>query len=75
MASLKSNVFTSPLSLFICIHFAVDFTNITRAAFTHADHKSAKNTVKPSVVFALLGSTCIKAAHRMLMKLTPGPRG
>jgi len=29
-----------------------------------------KNTVKPSVVFALLGSALVKAAHRTLMKLT-----
>jgi len=31
----------------------------------------AKNTVKPSVFFALLGSFGIKTAHKMLVKLTP----
>jgi len=25
-----------------------------------------------TVIFALLGSTCLKAAHKILMKLTPG---
>jgi len=52
----------------------VDFTNILRAAFASADPKSAKKTVKLSVFFVLLGSACAKAAHRMLMKLTPGGR-
>jgi len=33
--------------------------------------KSEKKTVKLSVFFALLGSARIKAACRMLMKLTP----
>ncbi len=36
----------------------------------HADPKSAKKTVKLSFFFVLLGSACVKAAHRMLMKLT-----
>jgi hypothetical protein len=34
------------------------------------DPESAKKTVKLSVFFALLGSAHLKAAHRMLMKLT-----
>jgi len=37
-----------------------------------ADAKSAKNAVKLSVFFALLESAHVKAAHKMLMKLTPG---
>jgi hypothetical protein len=37
----------------------------------HADPKSAKNTVKQSVSFALLGSALLKAKHKMLVKLTP----
>jgi len=48
----------------------VNFINILRAAFLHTDPKSAKNTVKQSVFFALLGSPNAKAAHKMLMKLT-----
>jgi len=37
-------------------------------------HRSQKhkNTVKSVVPFALLGSTCLKAAHKILVKLTPG---
>ena len=34
--------------------------------------KPQKKTVKLRSFFTLLGSTCIKAAHRMLVKLTPG---
>ena len=34
--------------------------------------KKCKNIVKPSAFFALLGSVQSKAAHRMLMKSTPG---
>jgi len=47
----------------------VNFINALRATFTHADPKSAKKTVKLSVVFTLLGSAHVKAAHRTLMKL------
>ena len=46
----------------------VNFTNILRAAFTHTDPKSAK---KDSFI-GLLGSARVKAARRMLLKLTPG---
>ena len=53
-----------------CYSSGVNFTNILQAAFTHADPKSAKKTVKLSSFFALLGSACVKAAHRMLVKLT-----
>jgi len=37
-------------------------------------HKSlkGKKTVKSSVFFALLGSACVKDAHKMLVKLTWG---
>jgi len=38
----------------------VDFTNFLCAAFMRADPKSAKNTVKQSVFFALLGSVLVK---------------
>jgi hypothetical protein len=36
------------------------------------DLKSAKNAVKPSVFYALLRSAHVKAAHKMLVKSTPG---
>ena len=49
----------------------VNFTNILQAAFTRADPKSAKKTVKLSSFFALFGSGHIKAARKMLVKLTP----
>ena len=49
----------------------LNFINVLRADFTHADPKSAKKTVKSSSFFALSGSASIKAARRMLVKLTP----
>ena len=48
----------------------VNFTNVLQAAFTRADPKSAKKTVKLSCFFALLGSARVKAARRMLVKLS-----
>jgi len=50
----------------------VNFINVLRAAFAHADTRSIKNAVKSSVSFNLLGSAHIKAARRTLMNLTPG---
>jgi len=50
----------------------INFTNILHAAFTYADLKSTKNKVKLSVLYVLLGSACVKAAHKMLVKSTPG---
>ena len=51
----------------------VNFTNILQAAFMHADPKSAIKLLNLTVFFALLGSAHVKAAHRTLVKLTPGP--
>jgi hypothetical protein len=48
----------------------VNFINVLRAAFTRADPKSTKKTVKLSNFCAFLGSARIKAVFRMLMKLT-----
>ncbi len=48
----------------------VNFINILHVAFTRADPKSAKKTVKFSVFFALSGYRCVKATTKMLMKLT-----
>jgi len=45
----------------------VNFTNILMAAFMRADPKDAKKTVGLTALFALLGSTHIKAARIMLM--------
>ena len=50
----------------------VNFTKVLKAAFTPADPESAKKTVKLSSFFALLGSSSVKAASKMLVKLTPG---
>jgi len=45
------------------------------AAFTLVDHKSAKMRNDLTVIFALLGYTCIKIAHKTMMKLTPAAEG
>ena len=55
----------------ITVQLGVDFTNILRAAFTIADPKSTKKLLDLTVFFALLVSAGVKAARRMLMKLTP----
>ena len=49
----------------------VNFTNVLRTALTHADPKSANKLLNLTVFFALLGFVGVKAAHRMLLKLTP----
>jgi len=51
----------------------VDFTNIIREDFMCSDTISTKNTVKPSVFFALLESEHVKALRKMLVKSDPGP--
>ena len=56
--------------IFVKSSLGVNFTNVLRAAFTHANPKSAKKLLNLTVFFALLGSEQIKAAHRMLVKLT-----
>ncbi len=50
----------------------VDFTNVLRKTFTRADPKSTKKTDGLAIFFALLESSRIKAAHKMLMKLNSG---
>jgi len=50
----------------------VNFINILLEALMRADPKRAKNTVKPSIFSALLGSAHVKALSKMLLKLTPG---
>jgi len=45
-------------------------TKVFFAGFTLKDPKGVKNTVKPSVFFVLLGSVRVKAARKMLVKLT-----
>jgi len=54
------------------IRQGVNFIKVIRAALMCADRKSAKDTVKFSVFFVLLGSAPIKAARRTLMKSTQG---
>jgi len=53
--------------------FKGQFHQHSRAAFMYSEPKSAKKTVKLSIFFVLLGSLCVEAAHRTLMKLAPGP--
>jgi hypothetical protein len=49
------------------------FINVLLAAFTLADTESAKKDSKSvSLFLAHLGSACVKAVRKMLMKLSPG---
>ena len=43
---------------------------MSRAAFMRAGPESAKKLLDLTVFFALLGSACIKAACKMMVKLT-----
>jgi len=49
----------------------LNFINLLRTAFAHADPKSVKDTYDLTVFFMLLGSMIVKAVRKMLMKLTP----
>jgi hypothetical protein len=59
--------------IFFCLKVTkpnCNFIKVLQPAFTRADPKSAKKTVKLLVFFPLPGSVCAKAGHRTLMKLT-----
>jgi len=71
-ASLTARTRKTKEKSFIGLATGVNFINILGAAFTRKDPKSSKKTAKLSIIFALLGSLRVKAARRMLMKLTPG---
>ncbi len=43
------------------------------AAFTSADPASVKIQLSCQYLFGLLGAAHVKAVHKILMKLTPGP--
>jgi hypothetical protein len=49
-----------------------DFANDLRETFERADPGNAKGHWWVDCLFALSGSACTKAAHRMLMTLPPG---
>jgi hypothetical protein len=49
----------------------VNFTNVLWTAFTCTDPKSAKRHSSHNCLFTLLGLACVKAVHKMLVKLTP----
>jgi hypothetical protein len=50
----------------------VDFPNILRTAFAHADPKSAKKYSQAVSSFFDFEIWGVKAAYKMLAKLTPG---
>jgi hypothetical protein len=62
---------TLPLHNIISFISGVNFTDILRAFFTLTNPKSAKKTDAFAVFLALLGSECIKTAHKMLVKTIP----
>jgi len=58
--------------MLVKLPIGVNLINVLRATFTHTDPERGKKTVKLSVFFTLLGSVCVKAARRMLVKLILG---
>jgi hypothetical protein len=63
------------ISCFICKYFppGVNFINILRQAFMREDPKFVKKRQsRHQCLFTLLGPMCVKAARKMLMKLTTG---
>ncbi len=52
----------------------LNFINVLRTAFTHADPESVRIQSNPQYLFTLLGSAHVKAVRRTLMKLTPAYR-
>jgi len=50
----------------------VNFINIPHATFTNADPEYIKFQLSHQYFFMPLGSACIKASRKTLMKLTPG---
>ncbi len=54
----------------MCFGPGVNFTNILRAAFTLVGPKSAKRHCQLGCLFAHTGSASVKAARKMLMKLS-----
>jgi len=61
----------SALKMLVKLTPGVHFINVLQAAFTCTDSKSIKGTVKLSIFFTLLGSAIVKAARRLLAKLSP----
>jgi hypothetical protein len=49
----------------------LNFINVLRTAIRHADPESVKFQLSSQYLFTLLGSECVKASRRTLMKLTP----
>jgi hypothetical protein len=52
-----------------------NFINVLLTAFTLVAPKSVRIQSNPQYLFTLLGSTCAKAVHRTLVKLTQGDGG
>ena len=58
--------------MFMKLTQRVDIYQILHTAFECADPKGAKKTDNLTVFFALLGSVCVKAENKMLVKFSPG---
>jgi len=70
---LKLNrILTISLCLSNFFLLGVNFIKVLQAAFTRVDSKSTKKTSSHQCLFALMGPTHVKAACKMLVKLTPG---
>jgi hypothetical protein len=58
---------------FVNSHPGLNFINVLRTAFTHIDPECAKKDSQVSgVIWCFWDLRSVKAAHKMLVKLTPG---
>ena len=69
---MTADAFVLCIKMLVKLTPGVDSVNILCAAFTQADPKSAKKTDSLTVFFVLMGSVCVKALRKMLVKSTPG---
>ena len=67
----ESIVIKAPHKLLVKWSPDVNFINVLQAAFTHADPKRTKKTVKSGSFFVLSGSVCVKATHKHVDEIKP----
>ena len=56
---------------FICRRAGVNFINVFTCSFYACKFRKRKMLLELTVFFALLGSACVKAEYKILVKLTP----
>jgi len=65
----SKHTWEKPLKYIFLVWLEVNFINILCAAFKRANPKNAKKYLRLDLIFMLLGSSRVEAAHKMLVKL------